>query len=602
MSSDDFLPIEDVPAELAKLGQDYQILTELHHGAASRTYLARHLGLNRDVTINVVRAKSGTPGGRRNEDLTELASDARVLSAVRHPNVVPVIEGRWLGDDLFAVVRARVRGSSLDQTLSAVGPLSLARAASALEQVNAALEWARTNGVSHRHVSADSLVFQQGSGRVLVGLDPAPEPSHPLPNACDDARTIGELAFAMFTGYHEAMERPASLEQARPELPPRIADATNALLACDRSGAAPDVRAYLALLAAAETEEAVPAAMPAAAAAEEAAVGAAAGASIGGATAGAAKAAAAPAADVVVVNSSFGFNARLVTALAVAAAIIVMGILLLRQRSGESHRDATTSIDSTVQASGDVASRARAADTALLAAVPQQPIITAPPIDSSALAPTPQPPVQVYQPPAYATPPVDTSVGGNVSPIAPPGTRRHEPTRTIPPAVYLPAPAPASPPTDTTRPPATTGTGAVATPSAPPGDACASPAAADQQSCLSTAVQQGDRALNDVYQQLVTALRRKAHVQPGDPDPPAVDDLRSTQRQWMESRDAACHAAGDGPLYARARAACYADQASQRTRELQQMLDTVPKDTTPVTPRDTSSSAPPDTSSAMRPV
>ena len=595
MSSDD-LPIEDVPAELAKLGQDYQILTELHHGAASRTYLARHLGLNRDVTINVVRAKSGTRGGRRNEDLTELASDARVLSAMRHPNVVPVIEGRWLGDDLFAVVRARVRGSSLDQTLSAVGPLSLARAASALEQVNAALEWARTNGVSHRHVSPDSLVFQQGSGRVLVALDPAPEPSHPLPNACDDARTIGELAFAMFTGYHERMERHGSLEQARPDLPPRVADATNALLRCDRSGSAPDVRAYLALLAAAATEEATPVATPAAGAAEAAAVGAAAGGSIGVATTGAARAAAgAPAADVVVVNSSFGFNARLVTALAVAAAIIVMGILLLRQRSGDSHRAATTSIDSTVQASGDVASRARAADTALLAAVPPQPVITAPPIDSSALVQTPQAPVQVYQPPAYVVPPVDTSVGGNVSPIAPPGTRRHEPTRTNPPAVYLPAPA--SPPTDTTRQPATNGTGVV--PGAPPGDVCASPAAADQQSCLSSAVQQGDRALNDVYQQLVTALRRKAHVQPGDPDPVAVDDLRSTQRQWMESRDAACHAAGDGPLYARARAACYSDQASQRTRELQQMLDTVPKDTTPVTPRDTSS-APPDTSSAVR--
>jgi uncharacterized protein YecT (DUF1311 family) len=289
-----------------------------------------------------------------------------------------------------------------------------------------------------------------------------------------------------------------------------------------------------------------------------------------------------------VVKSSFGFNARLVTALAVAAAIIVMGLILLHQRSAGSHRTATTSIDSTVQASGDVASRARAADTALLAAVPPQPVITAPPIDSSALAPTPQPPVQVYQPPAYSTPPVDTSIVGAVSSIAPPTTRRHEPSRTIPPAVYLPAPG--SPATDSAQ---------------PPGDVCTSPAAADQQSCLSNAVQQGDRTLNDTYQQLITALRRKANVQPGDPDPAAVADLRSAQRQWWESRDAACHAAGDGPLYAKARAACYADQASQRTRELQQMLDTVPKDTvpkdtTPAIPRDTSA-APPDTSSGIRP-
>ena len=108
------------------------------------------------------------------------------------------------------------------------------------------------------------------------------------------------------------------------------------------------------------------------------------------------------------------------------------------------------------------------------------------------------------------------------------------------------------------------------------GDACSSPAAADQRSCLTAAVERADRDLNATYQRLITALRRQANAQPDDPDPATVSDLRATQRKWLESRDAACHDVGDAPLFAQARAACYADQSTQRTRDLQQMLDTLP--------------------------
>jgi uncharacterized protein YecT (DUF1311 family) len=76
-----------------------------------------------------------------------------------------------------------------------------------------------------------------------------------------------------------------------------------------------------------------------------------------------------------------------------------------------------------------------------------------------------------------------------------------------------------------------------------------------------------------VYQKLIAALRRQANVADDDPDPATVADLRSEQRRWLEERDDACHTAGDGPLYARDRAACYADRSSQRTKDLQARLD-----------------------------
>src|ERR1041384_2090354 len=103
--------------DLTPLSDTYDILTELHSAGGAVTYLARHREMGRDVTITVVHV----PEGGANNTLTHFASDARLLASMRHPNVTPVIEGRWLGDDGFAVVRARVRGTTLDQVVGAVG-------------------------------------------------------------------------------------------------------------------------------------------------------------------------------------------------------------------------------------------------------------------------------------------------------------------------------------------------------------------------------------------------------------------------------------------------------------------------------------------------
>jgi len=109
-----------------------------------------------------------------------------------------------------------------------------------------------------------------------------------------------------------------------------------------------------------------------------------------------------------------------------------------------------------------------------------------------------------------------------------------------------------------------------------PADVCDSPSASDQRQCLLSAIQRNDVGLNDVYQRLIAALRRQANVADGAPDPQSVVDLRNAEHKWVDDRDAACRGAGDGPLYARARAQCFADQSARRLRELQQMLDAIP--------------------------
>src|SRR5678815_420399 len=188
-----------------------------------------------------------------------LASDAELLSSRRHAHVIPVIEGRWLGDDAFAIVRPRTRGSTLTQLISALGTIPTQRMSGILEQVHNALEWARTNDIVNRSVSPDDIVLQQGSGRVLVAFGRDPEATE-LPNACDDVRTVGQLAWAMLAGGPPAAAPTRPLAERRPDLPPRIIQETEALITCDRDGAPPDVNAYLVSLGGlARTSDAVPA-------------------------------------------------------------------------------------------------------------------------------------------------------------------------------------------------------------------------------------------------------------------------------------------------------------------------------------------------------
>jgi uncharacterized protein YecT (DUF1311 family) len=467
----------DPSVDLSKLEGDYQILTELHRDGDTPTYLARHNGLNRDVTIEVVRA-----AGDRSY-LEAFAQDAKILAEKRNAAIVPVIEGRWLDDHTFAIVRARVRGSTLDQLLSAIGTMPEPRVSSTLRQIAAALGWARVNGVMHRRVSPQSVVFQQGSGRVLIALEPWPNPS-------DDVTTIRRLA-ARMTG-----------------------------------GAPVDITEYLGLLSGGVISDVdrpptiveTPVALPPVR--EEPA-------------------------DTVVIQqrkSGMSFAARFLSALVVLAAVIVLAAVLI-------HRRESTRVNSTANGVLDSMGGEPAGESALhsnridtVASAPE------PPVNPVIINPEPVSPAPLAPP--NAAPPTPPSPSPSPSPQP----------RVVVPAPIAPPPATAPPATDT----------AVASSN---GDVCSSSVPSDQHRCLMNAISSGDQALNSVYQRLIAALRQQAGAGDDAPDPPSVVELRSEERRWLEDRDAACHNAGDGPFYARDRAACYADRSTARTKELQARLD-----------------------------
>jgi len=614
--------------DLSKLDNRYQILSELRRAQNGRTFLARHTELNRDVTIDVVRVPSGD-----DEALRFLASDAELLASRRNAHVIPVIEGRWLGDDAFAIVRHRVRGSTLTQLISALGTVPTQRMSGILQQVHNALEWARTNDIVNRSVAPDDIVLQQGSGRVLVAFGRDPDATE-LPNACDDVRTVGQLAWAMLAGGPPAAAPTRPLAERRPDLPPKIIHDTEALITCDRDGAPPDVNAYLASLG-----------------------------GVGPRVTGDF--------DAVAVDDSSSTNfSDEITAEAPVPTSEVEAIEAARpsieepveepveeQVEGyvEEHVDEVAAGASAIGASDEPSGRplsgeiktlptvfetpdragaavrgendaevvvrrlgmpfnARVLTTAVIAAIiivaivlfmrrgngsaPQMVANTA---DTSALAggdvalrgqqrrPDTAPPVSVTIVPQPGTQSAANGAGTSASSATPnsaaqnPGVNPAGTTGSQP--LSPPNQRRSEPPVSTNRPtiipPGTRDSsgGGLPRDSArvrTTTELCGSTETGDQRACLGQLIKENDVELNSVFRRLVTAMRRKANIADQDPEPQSILDLRDAEKKWVEDRDVACRGFGAGPLYARTRATCYAGQSAQRVRDLRRMLDSIP--------------------------
>ena len=104
---------------------------------------------------------------------------------------------------------------------------------------------------------------------------------------------------------------------------------------------------------------------------------------------------------------------------------------------------------------------------------------------------------------------------------------------------------------------------------------CNSPALADQRACISAHLARNDAGLNQVYNDVIAAMRRRANTAPGDPDPPEVQRLRATQRAWIARRDSECRRRGrgrEGPLWAPQRAQCLEEVSQARARDLSNTL------------------------------
>lgn len=245
---------------LGPLEHAYDVMAELGGRQDARQLLATRRSDGSQVVISIFHAPEGDQGNA----LSHLAADVNRLIELRHPNLVPVLEGQWVGPDAYAVVTPRIGRQTLEEMLARRHEdFSYARIALILREVNGVVEWARAHKFVHRAVELDTVYVEDGSDDVQVAFAVRALPRTGMPGAADDARTIATIARAMLTRSPAAPERDEQpLAELRPGLPTVVVQQTEALLTAHErhgKGHAPrdgggdvDVSQYIAMIAMAE--------------------------------------------------------------------------------------------------------------------------------------------------------------------------------------------------------------------------------------------------------------------------------------------------------------------------------------------------------------
>ena len=140
----------------------FEIVRELGRGAQSVVYLAYDPQLQREVAIKTLHFSNAD--AKRNE---ALLSEARAVSRIRHPNIVPIYDAGEQAGDPFLVFEY-VDGPTLTELIKRDGHLSPALAADLMRQVLDALGQAHAAGIVHRDLKPSNiLIDSSGKPRVM---------------------------------------------------------------------------------------------------------------------------------------------------------------------------------------------------------------------------------------------------------------------------------------------------------------------------------------------------------------------------------------------------------------------------------------------------
>ncbi|WP_432898540.1 protein kinase domain-containing protein [Micromonospora matsumotoense] len=144
----------------------YRLLDLAGTGGMGRVWLARDEMLHRDVAVKEVVPPHWLAESEREELRLRTLREARTAARLNHPNVVRIYDVVHDGDSPW-IVMEYVPSRSVQQLLSAEGPLDPQRVAGIGLAVLAALRAAHSAGVLHRDVKPHNVLVAD-DGRVVL--------------------------------------------------------------------------------------------------------------------------------------------------------------------------------------------------------------------------------------------------------------------------------------------------------------------------------------------------------------------------------------------------------------------------------------------------
>jgi serine/threonine protein kinase len=135
--------------------REYEIQAIIGAGAMGTVYRARHVYLDEERAIKVIKGDRAADAGFR----TRFIREARILSRLRSPYLVQLLEFGSLAEHTFFMVMELLRGESVLARLESRGRFSIEDGIRIVKQAARGLEVAHQMGIIHRDISPDNLLL-----------------------------------------------------------------------------------------------------------------------------------------------------------------------------------------------------------------------------------------------------------------------------------------------------------------------------------------------------------------------------------------------------------------------------------------------------------
>jgi serine/threonine-protein kinase len=245
----------------------YIVLDRLGEGSKGRVFKAQHKLMGRLVALKIIAPQIAS----RASSIARFHREMRLLGRLDHPNVVRAFDADQVGNLLYIVMEF-IDGRDLERVLLDRGQLSAALVASYMAQAALGLGHAHDRGIVHRDVKPTNLLLsKEGQVKVLdLGLGALMEADSETSFATAAGHSVGTLNYMspeqvtasevdgrsdLFslgcTMYHlltgqipfpgetvvECLTRrarggPVPITTLRPDLPPRVVEVLDKLMAC----------------------------------------------------------------------------------------------------------------------------------------------------------------------------------------------------------------------------------------------------------------------------------------------------------------------------------------------------------------------------------